>query len=71
MLMGEQRPHIDSADMQLRDYFAGVALPAVIDARIHTALPGENPDLNQESIAAECYELADAMIEARERESAE
>jgi hypothetical protein len=70
--MGEQRPHIDSADMTLRDYFAGLALPAVIDARIHQgAATGEPPELNQESIAEECYELADSMLEAREKVSDE
>lgn len=44
--------------MSLRDWFAGQALP-VVDSRSH----GTPLD-----IATECYQLADAMIEAREKE---
>ena len=53
----------DQEGMSLRDYFAAKALIAVMVAR--TALIG---DFNQESIAEECYELADALIEARTKE---
>jgi hypothetical protein len=42
--------------MSLRDYFAAAALPQV-DQRSHG-----NPD----EIALECYQLADAMLKARE-----
>ena len=42
--------------MTLRDYFAAAALPQV-DQRSHGT-----PD----DIALECYELADAMLKARE-----
>ena len=44
------------AGMTLRDYFAAAALPQV-DQRSHGT-----PD----DIALECYQLADAMIKARE-----
>lgn len=44
----------------LRDYFAAAALPGVLTARARLEL-----EMNQESIAEECYELADAMLEAR------
>lgn len=43
--------------MSLRHYFAAKALPAVIAARVQ-----DGNDLNQESIAEECFELADAML---------
>jgi hypothetical protein len=49
-----------SPGMWLRDYFAAAALSGVLFAR---AQCGE--DLNQESIADECYELADAMLAQR------
>jgi len=42
--------------MTLRDYFAAAALPQV-DQRSHG-----NPD----DVARECYQLADAMLKARE-----
>jgi hypothetical protein len=44
------------AGMTLRDYFAAAALPQV-DQRSHGT-----PD----DIALECYQLADAMLKARE-----
>jgi hypothetical protein len=70
--MSNPKRQLRAADMTLRDYLAGVALPAVIDARIHQSerLQAE-PELNQESIAEECYELADAMMDAREKSSDE
>ena len=52
-------PEGNSADhfgMTIRDYFAAAALPQV-DQRSHGT-----PD----DIALECYQLADAMIKARE-----
>lgn len=49
------------AGMTLRDYFAARALPAVITAAV------QNGHTDQESIVAEAYELADAMLEARKR----
>ena len=47
---------ISGHGMTLRDYFAAAALPQV-DQRSHGT-----PD----DIALECYQLADAMIKARE-----
>lgn len=60
--------------MTLRDYFAAAALPAVMQAR--TALGNVDIsegqlDLSQESIAEECYELADALLEARHKQTEE
>jgi hypothetical protein len=52
--------------MSLRDYFAGQVLSAVYAARVEGGL-----DILQESIAAEAYELADAMIAERSTERAE
>ena len=45
-----------SAGMSLRDYFAAAALPEV-DKRSH----GTTDD-----VARECYQLADAMLKARD-----
>jgi hypothetical protein len=50
----------DGKGMSVRDYFAGQALIGVIVARSAAGL-----DILQESIAEECFELADAMIAAR------
>lgn len=47
-----------------RDLFAGVALIGVMVMR---AAKGYD-DISQAPIAEEAYELADAMLEARERE---
>jgi hypothetical protein len=53
--------------LSLRDYFAAAALAPVIAARM---AEGDGPsDLMQESIAEECYELADALLAAREKAS--
>lgn len=49
--------------LSLRDYFAAQILPAV-----YTASLARGEDL-QDTIAEEAYELADAMIEAREVKS--
>jgi len=46
--------------MSLRDFFAAAALAGVIQARSQAGL-----DIGQESVAEECYELADALIEQR------
>src|SRR5690606_14810670 len=53
---GEQSRATNPEAMSLRDYFAAQALPAVISARV-----AAGDDILQESIAEECYELADAM----------
>lgn len=56
-----EQEFIGSDGMSLRDYFAAKALPAVYAASIARG------DELQESIACEAYELADAMIEARDK----
>lgn len=56
--------------MTLRDYFAAAALPAVMQARCTLINADLANDLNQESIAEECYELADALLEARQKDLA-
>ena len=61
-----QRYEAAQAGLSLRDYFAAAALPAVIAARVANQVE----DLVQDSIAEECYELADALLAARERETA-
>lgn len=50
-----------SLGMSLRDYFAAKALPSVYAEAVHVG------HVDQQSIAAEAYELADAMLEARKR----
>lgn len=51
----------DSNGMSLRDYFAGQALAALADWEVTDSVnpPGE--------IALYCYEIADAMMKAREK----
>jgi hypothetical protein len=53
--------------MTLRDYFAAAALPGVLAARatLQVTMGATGDDMNQEGIAEECYEIADAMLEAR------
>lgn len=53
--------------LSMRDYFAAAALPGVIAARTALVNADLSNDLGQESIAEECYELADALIAERER----
>jgi hypothetical protein len=66
---GEPLPRPKSVDggqasgISKRDYFAAQALPAVYRARIDTGI-----DVSQDSIAQECYELADAMLDEREKQ---
>jgi hypothetical protein len=57
--------------MELRDYFAGQALIGVMVMRTAIREGGlaNVDDISQESIAEEAYELADAMLEAREKEA--
>lgn len=64
-----------TAGILIRDYFAAAALPAVMAARVelarqdllHTDPQDSSVDMNQESIAEECYELADALLAEREK----
>lgn len=54
-----------SVGISTRDYFAAAALPGVIAARTALSVAGITTDINQESIAEECFELADAMVAER------
>ena len=51
-------PQVDPSGMSLRDWFAGMALPAVIERKT-CAYPDQ--------VAAISYRIADAMIAERER----
>lgn len=59
--------------MFLRDYLAGQALIGVMFARfnLQATLAAGPDDVNQESIAEECYELADALLAERTLASAD
>jgi hypothetical protein len=46
--------------MDLRDYFAAQALPAIYAGHIAAGI-----DMGQESVAEEAYEIADAMLTER------
>ncbi len=48
--------------MTLRDYFAGMALQG-------SATRLNNPHHNRDILASDCYDIADAMIEARKGEA--
>lgn len=54
------------ANLTLRDYFAGQALVGVMVMRAAIRDQGYD-DINQESIAEEAYELADAMLAERSK----
>lgn len=54
--------------MELRDYFAAAALPAVYDfnmayVKVHT----QYADKLAQMVASDCYEIADAMIAERQK----
>jgi len=55
----------DHAGMTLRDYFAAKALPAIYKDTCECARVDGWPDGWRDEVAAEAYELADAMIKAR------
>jgi hypothetical protein len=52
--------------MTLRDYFAAKALPAIYKDTCDCARVDGWPDCWRDGVAAEAYELADAMLKARE-----
>lgn len=52
--------------MTLRDYFAAQAMTAVIADRLETRNPPQDMS-HAEAIAYDCYILAEAMLEAREK----
>ena len=55
-----------ASEMELRDYFAGKALPALIeDYQNQEMLVGDSD--NAERLAYLAYLMADAMMEAREK----
>lgn len=53
--------------MTLRDYFAGQALQQFVDQRDHQVWSHEKSVEDRKTIAAAAYNIADAMIEARNR----
>ena len=62
--------------MTLRDWFAGQALVGLSadnanGAAIHFALYKKHGEWDFETVAKDCYALADAMLVARERKNAE
>jgi hypothetical protein len=59
-----EKEFLGSEGMSLRDYFAAAALTGVLQAR--ALLNGPDSLGFQEDVAEECYELADAMLQARE-----
>ena len=52
---------VQATYMTLRDHFAGLAMQAIVSALEHSSTP-EHP----EGVAAAAYEMADAMLTARE-----
>ena len=52
--------------MTLRDYFAAKAMQPVVDDFLASGWSFANEDLSQ-LIAQNCYEIADAMLKAREK----
>lgn len=54
------------AGMSLRDYFAATALQGLLSSMAHPASIGSNLEGYPQS-AAHAYEIADAMLKAREQ----
>ncbi len=55
---GQAFPQLNSTGMTLRDWFAGQAMASLYAS-------GVEVDVEDADIAAVCWQLADAMIEAR------
>jgi len=53
--------------MTLRDYFAAKALPAIYTDTCERARVDGWPEDWRDEVAAEAYEMADAMLKAREQ----
>ena len=51
--------------MSMRDYFAAKAMQPVVDDFLASGWSFANEDLSQ-FVAQHCYEIADAMMKARE-----
>ena len=60
--------HITEQGMTLRDYFAAKVMQGILanGARNHITASGENLGVNLFRIAPVAYEIADAMLKARE-----
>ena len=56
---------IENQGMELRDYFAAKAMQPVVDDFLARGWSFANEDLLQ-FVTQQCYEIADAMIKARE-----
>ena len=63
---GQWSEHIDQG-MTLRDYFAAKALPAIYTDTCERARVDGWPEDWRDEVAAEAYEMADAMLKAREQ----
>ena len=55
------------AGMTLRDYFAAKAMQAVLTSPILMAAVGSKGGSAKQHIAKQSYEMADAMLKAREQ----
>lgn len=51
-------------DMQLRDYFAGAALPAIME---QVRIDAHDSKVWKKAVAIASFEVADAMMKERER----
>lgn len=60
---------VHQSGMTLRDWFAGMALQSFIKLNIELAKSGEEA-MESEKVACIAYEMADAMMKARESNNA-
>jgi hypothetical protein len=63
--MSEGERPIPMSNMELRDWFAGQALVGVITAA--TICAATKQPMPEGDVAAQCYTVADAMLEEREK----
>jgi hypothetical protein len=56
----------DDKGMSLRDYMAAKALQPVLDDYLSSGWTWANPEIF-DLIASNCYEIADAMLKARDK----
>ncbi len=57
---------LEQGGMTLRDYFAAKAMVAIYHFAGERNPHGKNPPITAEDIAFDAYEMADAMLKARE-----
>lgn len=57
-------PAFSGGELTIRDYFAGIALNKSIEISLNSRHPSYG--LDADAAAARAYEIADAMIKARE-----